>query len=178
MFLIVGLGNPGSKYEFTRHNIGFLCVDFLAEKLGFPVFKEKGKSLFSKGQINGEDVILLKPQTFMNLSGQSVLSISSFFKIPTENIIVIQDEIDLPFASVKVKFAGGHAGHNGLRSIDLAIGKDYHRIRCGVDHPKNTDITEKDVADYVLEKFNKEEIKNLQKIYDKSLIEVGKIIGK
>jgi PTH1 family peptidyl-tRNA hydrolase len=152
MQLIVGLGNHGKKYEKNRHNVGFMAVDLIAENYDFPPFKEKFKGLVSKGEINGQEVILLKPQTYMNLSGESVQPAAAFYKITPDNITVIHDDIDLPLGKVKIKIGGGNAGHNGLKSIDQKIGSNYRRIRIGVGRPQY------DVSSYVLSDFAKEEI--------------------
>ncbi len=162
MFLIVGLGNPGLAYAYTRHNVGFLFVDHFAYDLGFPEFKPKFSSLYSEKTIDSEKFILQKPQTFMNNSGNAVISMASFYKIPPENIFVIHDDIELAPGDLKIKFAGGHGGHNGLRDIDRAIGKNYWRVRIGVGRP----LLKEEVSNYVLSGFYEEEItKVLPKIF-------------
>ena len=153
MFLIVGLGNPGAKYEDTRHNAGFLCVDELHKAYNFPPFVEKYKAHFSKGKIDGHDVCLLKPQTFMNLSGKSVAAFLQFFKLPLENVFVIHDDLDLDPGRLRVKHGGGHGGHNGLKSLDACIGKNYGRIRLGIGRSP----FKGDTSNYVLGTFSKEE---------------------
>ena len=136
MFLIVGLGNPGSKYEETRHNIGFKAVDEIVRRFSFSPWVEKFSGVISKGAIDGEKIILLKPQTFMNLSGQSVQLAAHFFKIDPKNIIVIHDELDLPPLKTRIKLGGGNGGHNGLKSIQQCMGTaDFIRVRLGVGHP-------------------------------------------
>lgn len=136
MFLFVGLGNVGSEYERQRHNIGFMAVDEIADKHGFSSWKTKGKGLVSEGRFGSQKIILLKPQTFMNLSGESVQPLAAFYKIPPENIFVFHDELDLAEGQIKVKKGGGTAGHNGLKSISGRLGTDaYYRIRMGIGHP-------------------------------------------
>ena len=154
MRLIVGLGNPGLRYAKNRHNIGFVAIDAIAQRYGFPSFRERFKGELSEGLIGGEKRLLLKPQTFMNASGESVLAAASFYKIPPSEIIVIHDEIDLRPGKLRVKRGGGAAGHNGLRSIDALLGQDYWRMRIGVGHPGVKEL----VQPYVLQNFSAEEI--------------------
>jgi PTH1 family peptidyl-tRNA hydrolase len=135
MRLVVGLGNPGSRYARNRHNVGFMAVDAIARRHGSPGFRSRFKGELAEGPIGGERVLLLKPQTFMNLSGESVGEAARFFKILPSEIIVIHDEIDLRPGKLRVKLGGGSAGHNGLRSIDGLLGPDYWRVRIGVGHP-------------------------------------------
>ncbi|MBL0318886.1 MAG: aminoacyl-tRNA hydrolase [Alphaproteobacteria bacterium] len=151
--LIVGLGNPGKQYESTRHNVGFMVMDRVASEYGFPAFKEKFQGLFSEGMVAGQKVYLLKPLTFMNLSGQSVRSCCQFFRIPTEKLVVVHDDLDLTCGKIRVKNGGGNGGHNGLKSIDSCLDVNYTRIRFGIDHPGHA----QDVAHYVLSSFSKEE---------------------
>lgn len=161
MFLIIGLGNPGRQYIKTRHNVGFMASDVISSRYNMP-FSEKAKfkAEIAEGQIAGTKVILCKPQTYMNLSGQAVQPLASFHKIPPENIIVLHDEIDLEFARIKYKFDGGNAGHNGLKSLDQYLStKAYHRIRIGVGRPENPHIS---VADYVLQNFASSELSEIE----------------
>ncbi len=151
MKLIVGLGNPGAKYARNRHNIGFMALDRIAEDYGFSPWKTKHQGLVSEGRFGSERAVLLKPETFMNLSGQSVQAAMRFYKIDPADVIVLHDEIDLAPAKVKCKTGGGHAGHNGLRSIHAHIGPDYDRVRLGVGHPGHKDA----VPGYVLRDFAK-----------------------
>ena len=151
MKLIVGLGNPGAKYARNRHNIGFMALDRIAEDYGFSPWKTKHQGLVSEGRFGSERTVLLKPETFMNLSGQSVQAAMRFYKIDPADVIVLHDEIDLAPAKVKCKTGGGHAGHNGLRSIHAHIGPDYDRVRLGVGHPGHKDA----VPGYVLRDFAK-----------------------
>ncbi len=161
MILIVGLGNPGLQYAHTRHNVGFLCADVIAYHLGFPEFRSKFSSLISERSLDNEKIVIQKPQTFMNLSGNAVKEIVSFYKIPSDSVFVIHDDIDLRPSEVRVKFAGSSGGHNGLRNIDSAIGKDYWRIRIGIGRPMEKIA----VADYVLSKFFNDELQNLQHLF-------------
>ena len=151
MRLLVGLGNPGPQYAATRHNIGFMAADRIADAHGFPPFRSKFNGLLSEGSLRGSKCLLLKPQTFMNLSGQSVAECAKFFKISVNDIMVFHDELDLPPGKLKVKRGGGHAGHNGLRSIQSHLGPDFHRIRLGIGHPGHKDA----VSPYVLGNFAK-----------------------
>jgi len=155
MTLFVGLGNPGSKYERTRHNIGFRVIDRLVNELGA---RNISKNAFEGILYRTANTFFLKPTTFMNLSGKSVEAVKQFFKIEREAIIVIHDDIDLPFGAVRFKKGGGHGGHNGLRSIDAHIGKEYIRVRVGVGKPEH----KSQVADYVLHPFTEEEEASLE----------------
>lgn len=151
MKLIVGLGNPGSKYARNRHNIGFMAVDRIAGDHGFGPWKAKFQGEITEGRLGGDKAILLKPATFMNLSGQSVGEAMRFYKLEPADVIVFHDELDLAPAKVRVKQGGGHAGHNGLRSIHQHIGEAYARVRLGIGHPGHKDA----VAGYVLHDFPK-----------------------
>ncbi len=154
MYLIVGLGNPGKEYSKNRHNIGFMTVDEIARDNHFPAFKSKFQGAYSEGRIANQKVMLLKPQTYMNESGQSVGKVAKFYKIPPSNIIVMYDELDIPFKRVKIKQGGGSGGHNGIKSIDAHLGnKDYWRVRMGIDHPGDKNR----VSGYVLSDFSKAE---------------------
>lgn len=153
MKLIVGLGNPGPKYAGHRHNIGFMAVDGIAADHGFAAWKDKHQGSISEGRFGSDRAILLKPATFMNNSGQSVQAALRFYKLTPQDVIVLHDEIDLAPGKVKYKIGGGHAGHNGLRSIHAHIGPDYARVRLGVGHPGHKDR----VPSYVLHDFSKSE---------------------
>ncbi|MBQ8871073.1 MAG: aminoacyl-tRNA hydrolase [Alphaproteobacteria bacterium] len=159
MFLVVGLGNPGSEYANTRHNVGFMAADAIYSRYNFESFKNKFDGEVSMGQIAGEKVLLLKPHTYMNLSGNSVVKAALFYKILPENIIVIHDDMDLKIGQLKAKIGGGSGGHNGLKSIDSHITPNYNRIRIGVGHPQNKGA---DVVNYVLGSFAKEDKKVLE----------------
>ena len=163
MYLLVGLGNPGTKYYYNRHNIGYMVIDHLAKNYELPNFKKKTKSSFSVGLIESYKVILLKPTTYMNLSGESVLEIKSFYNIDIDNVFVFHDEIDLKLGEIKVKKGGGHNGHNGLKSIDNLIGRSYYRIRMGVDRPFVDRIENKShiVSKWVLTDFTEIEKENI-----------------
>ena len=151
MKLIVGLGNPGAKYARNRHNIGFMALDLIAAYHGFSGWKSKHQGSVNEGRLGSERITLLKPETFMNNSGQSVQAAMRFHKIEAADVIVFHDEIDLAPGKVKVKVGGGHAGHNGLRSLHAHIGPDYTRVRIGVGHPGHKDA----VPGYVLRDFPK-----------------------
>jgi PTH1 family peptidyl-tRNA hydrolase len=154
MRLLVGLGNPGSRYARNRHNIGFMAVDAIVRRNGWPGFRSRFKGEFGEAVIGGERVLLLKPQTFMNASGEAVGEAARFYKISPCDVIVIHDEIDLRPGKLRVKRGGGSAGHNGLRSIDAALGPDYWRVRVGVGHPGVKEL----VQPYVLQNFPTEEL--------------------
>ena len=139
MHLIVGLGNPGDKYSRNRHNIGFIAVEEIARRHSFPPFREKFKGLVAEGSIAGEKVLILKPQTWMNSSGESVEAALQFYKLTPADVTVIYDELDLVPGKARIKRGGGNGGHNGLRSIDPRIGADYRRIRLGIGHPGHKD---------------------------------------
>lgn len=155
MHLIVGLGNPGMKYALTRHNIGFLALDALAKSLGASLQREEHKALTVKFKLDGHDVILAKPQTFMNLSGESVVGLMQFYKIEPANLLVVHDDIDQPFSYIKLQKNRGPGGHNGIKSITELLGhQDYARLKLGVGRPANPHIP---VVDYVLQNFDKSE---------------------
>jgi PTH1 family peptidyl-tRNA hydrolase len=154
MHLIVGLGNPGDKYSRNRHNIGFLAVEEITRRNGFPPFREKFKGLLAEGSIGGERVLILKPQTYMNASGESVEAAAQFYKLTAADITVIYDELDLIPGKARIKRGGGNGGHNGLRSIDPRIGTDYRRIRLGIGHPGHKDA----VMPWVLGDFAKSDL--------------------
>jgi len=149
MRLFVGLGNPGAKYAGNRHNIGFMAVDRIAADHGFAPWRERFQGLVSEGRLGAEKVVLLKPATFMNLSGQSVGEAMRFHKLQPADVVVFHDELDLAPGKVRVKAGGGHAGHNGLRSLHQHIGEAYQRVRLGIGHPGHKDR----VAGYVLSDF-------------------------
>lgn len=153
MQLFVGLGNPGAQYAHTRHNIGFMAVDRIAADHGFGPWKAKFQGQIAEGRLGGDKVMLLKPDTFMNLSGQSVGEAMRFYKLTPADVTVFHDELDLAPGKLKLKQGGGHAGHNGLRSIHAHIGEDYRRVRLGIGHPGRKEA----VAGYVLHDFAKAE---------------------
>ena len=185
MFLIVGLGNPGVEYANTKHNVGFMAVDSIAEDYNFSNARNKFDGLISEGNITGIKCYILKPQTYMNLSGNSVVKAASFYKIPPERIIVIHDDMDLPISKMKAKIGGGTGGHNGLKSIDAAIGPNYQRIRIGIGHPKDKGG---EVVNHVLSKFSKQDkeildknisfvTKNISILLNKNINEFSTLIG-
>lgn len=151
MFLIVGLGNPGAQYALNRHNIGFMAVDEIHRRHGFSDYRAKFHGMVADGSIDGIKTLLLKPTTFMNDSGRCVREACQFYKIPVEDVIVIYDELDLAAGKVKVKKGGGSGGHNGIKSLDAHIGKDYRRVRLGIGHPGDKNR----VSNYVLGDFAK-----------------------
>ncbi|MEL6219195.1 MAG: aminoacyl-tRNA hydrolase [Pseudomonadota bacterium] len=149
MQLLVGLGNPGAKYAGTRHNIGFMALDAIASEQGFGPWRSKFQAEIAEGRIAGEKILLVKPQTFMNESGRAVGEAARFHKVAPTDVIVFHDELDLAPGKIRVKEGGGHAGHNGLRSIHAHIGADYHRVRMGIGHPGDKSR----VSGYVLHDF-------------------------
>ena len=162
MKVVIGLGNPGKKYEKTRHNIGFIAVDNLRKKMNISDEREKFRALVSEKNIDGEKVIFLKPQTFMNLSGNSVIEIVNFYKLdPKKDIIVIYDDMDLSFGDIRIREKGSSGGHNGIKSIISHIGEEFIRIKCGIG------AKEKDAVEHVLGEFNQTEQKDLDEILEK-----------
>lgn len=181
MHLVVGLGNPGKKYEKNRHNVGFMVVEHLARTHGMPDFKEKFSGVWTKGDVSvGSSrfpVAVLKPGTFMNLSGDSVQPAAAFLKVAPPSIIVVHDELDLPWRDVKLKLGGGHAGHNGLRSlIDRLGAPDFVRVRVGVGRPPAG--FKGDVADYVLQNFDSMETAELPEVIDRACACVEAVVAK
>ena len=173
MFLFCGLGNPGRDYANTRHNIGFMLADNIIDHYELvEVKKDKAKQLFS-GNINGYKVYVLKPLTFMNLSGKTLLDIMNFYKISKNNTFVIHDDLDLELAKTKIKKGGGSGGHNGLASIDEYLGKEYNRIRIGINHPGQKDL----VSNYVLDNFPKEEIDIILKKIKKITVNIDLVFN-
>jgi peptidyl-tRNA hydrolase, PTH1 family len=177
MYLAVGLGNPGSKYQGNRHNVGFMVVDHLASEHRFPEWREKFSGMWTKGSIEGEDVVLLKPMTYMNESGRSVQPAVAFFHVDAKSqLCVLHDELDLAFADVRIKIGGGHAGHNGLRSIMGVLGGDFARVRIGIGRPPPE--FRGDVADFVLQGFDPVEAATLGDVIGKSADATLKWIAK
>lgn len=161
--LIVGLGNPGNEYAKTRHNVGFMAIDFFAPNDA--TWKKEKNALTTRVEIDGKNIILAKPQTYMNNSGDAVGPLMAFYKIPLENIIVIHDDMDLKLGTMREKVGGSSAGHNGIKSIDNAIGNEYKRIRIGIGHPKDFDSPLNPV-DWVLGKFNDEQLKQIESVIE------------
>ena len=151
MLLFVGLGNPGAKYAHNRHNIGFMAVDEIARRHGFPPWRRRFQGETTEGSLDGERVVLLRPMTFMNESGRAVQDAANFFKLGESEITVFQDELELPQAKVRVKVGGGIAGHNGLRSISAHVSNEYRRVRLGIGHPGVKEL----VHSHVLSDFAK-----------------------
>lgn len=162
MYLIAGLGNPTREYEKTRHNVGFEAIDILADKAGTTVTERKHKALYGKGFLGGQKVILAKPQTYMNLSGESIREIADFYKIEPENIIILCDDINLPEGRLRIRLKGSAGGHNGLKNIISHLGtQEFPRIRIGVgEKPRGMDL-----ADYVLGRFPKEQQALMEEAY-------------
>jgi PTH1 family peptidyl-tRNA hydrolase len=155
MYVLVGLGNPGGKYVLNRHNIGFMAIDAIASTYQFSPFKMKYSAMVSEGTIGEHKVLLCKPLTYMNLSGQPVGDVIRFYKISPDHVYVIHDDLDLEPGQIKVKMGGGNGGHNGLKSLDQHIGKDYWRVRLGIGHPGRPSSGEDMVTNYVLGNFAK-----------------------
>ncbi len=162
MLIIAGLGNPGSKYAGNRHNIGFMAVDAIHRRHGFSPWSKKFKAEISEGELGGEKVLLVKPQTFMNLSGEAVGEALRFFKLEPANLVAIYDELDLPPAKARIKTGGGHGGHNGIKSLDAHCGKEYRRLRLGIGHPGNKE----QVQAHVLGDFAKADRNWLEPLLD------------
>ena len=165
MKLIVGLGNPTGKYDKTRHNVGFEVIDYLVNQYGIALDTLKHKGMYGKGIIEGKSVILLKPMTFMNLSGESVSGVANYYKIPAEDIIVIYDDINLDVGRIRIRKKGSAGGHNGIKNIIAHLGtQEFPRVRIGVGmKPGNMDL-----ADYVLSRFSKDEEPLLQSGYERA----------
>ncbi len=163
MFLIAGLGNIGEKYSLTRHNVGFMVVDWATKTQQHT--SAISKAHFNADVIKSDQILFAKPTTYMNNSGIAIRAIKEYYKIENKNIIVVHDDLDLPFGCVRFKIGGGHGGHNGLRSIDAHIGNNYIRVRIGIGKP----ATKEDVANYVLSNFSKEELKQLEDIITHTL---------
>ena len=159
MFLIVGLGNPGSQYEDTRHNIGFKVVDNIAKEYNIEINRQKFKGMCGEGFINGEKVILLKPLTYMNLSGESIRELANFYKLEDDEIIVVYDDISLDIGRLRIREKGSAGGHNGIKSIIQNLGGDkFPRVKVGVGQPKDN------LVNHVLGKFSKEDREHIEKV--------------
>lgn len=174
MYLIAGLGNPGREYAGTRHNVGFEVVDALCAKYDIKLNKEKFRAVFGDGRIGGEKVIVAKPQTYMNLSGESIREIADWYKIDNEHIIIIYDDISLPVGKLRIREKGSAGGHNGIKNIIYQLNTDvFPRIKVGTGMPRNPDY---DIKDYVLGHFSKEEIDILIKSAVRAVYAVEEII--
>lgn len=169
MLMFVGLGNPGPKYQLNRHNIGFMCIDAFAQSESLS-FKNEHKAEVCRTQVRTqeghEDLLLVKPQTFMNLSGEAVLALQSYYKIPKEKLLVLHDEVDLPYSQIRLQFNRGHGGNNGIRNIHSLIGPEYARLRLGVGRPT---VPQMDVAAYVLQNFSNEEMESMGQFLSKGI---------
>jgi len=173
MLLIAGLGNPGPKYENNRHNVGFMAADAIARRHSFSPWSKKFHGLIAEGRIGGEKVLIVKPQTFMNLSGQSVGEAMRFHKLALSDLIVLYDELDLAPAKVRVKTGGGAGGHNGIRSIDAHCGKEYRRVRIGIGHPGIKEM----VTHHVLGDFAKADREWLDPLIDAIADNADKLVS-
>ena len=161
----MGLGNPGSKYTSTRHNIGFRVIDRLADMHGMSITRSRFNALYDKGRVKGQELILVKPQSFMNLSGNPVRALAEYFDVEPPEILVIYDDIDLEFGRIKIVSKGGHGGHNGVRSlIDTLKDRSFARLRLGVGRPD----PRIDVSNWVLGKFSAEEVRDLDQFLDRA----------
>ncbi|MGL4912997.1 MAG: aminoacyl-tRNA hydrolase [Romboutsia sp.] len=173
MYVIVGLGNPGKQYDKTRHNVGFDVIDILAKEYDISVTKIKHKALIGEGRIGSEKVLLVKPQTYMNLSGETLIDIYQYYKVDMDNIIVIYDDIDLDVGKIRIRKKGSGGTHNGMRSIVKCLGStDFPRVRVGVSKPRQG----QDLADFVLSRFRKEEAIDLEIGLEKAYRAVDSII--
>lgn len=174
-FVVAGLGNPGRQYADTKHNVGFQVIDKLAEKYGISVEKEKQKALIGDGMIQDRRVLLVKPQTFMNLSGESIREIVNFYKIPQENFVVIYDDTSMPAGQIRLREKGSHGGHNGIRNIIQQMGTDvFNRVKVGIGEKPNG----WDLADYVLAKFPEEDLPLMEEGMDQAVKAVELILSR
>lgn len=173
--LIVGLGNPGKKYEQNRHNIGFMIVDRFAKHHGIKLCIKKKKAVFGRGKCNGEDVVILKPQTFMNLSGEAVLYLASFLKIKTIDIVVVADDTELPLGKIRVRQRGGSGGHNGIKSLIYSLkSENFPRVKFGIGRPPANSKIE--LYDYVLDDFSSNEKETLENELNNAVEALGVVI--
>lgn len=172
-WLVAGLGNPGPEYAGNRHNIGFMVAELLAERISGRFKAHKSRAQVVEGRIGGQRVVLAKPMTFMNLSGGTVTALRDFYKVPVGNIIAVHDELDIDYATLRLKKGGGDNGHNGLKSITKALGPDYLRVRCGIGRPPGR----MDVAAFVLKDFSSAERKELDWFVDRSADAVEALIS-
>src|SRR3954452_16050028 len=173
-WLIVGLGNPGPQYSGNRHNAGFFVVDLMASRMGAKFKAHKGRADLVEGRLEGERVLLAKPKAYMNISGGPVASIRDFFKVPLDRIIVVHDELDIPYGTLRLKLGGGDNGHNGLKSLRSSLGSgEFYRVRFGVGRPPGR----MDPAAFVLRDFNAAERKDLDFLVDRAADAVGSLIS-
>ena len=172
MYLIAGLGNPTREYEKTRHNVGFEAIDILADKAGTTVTEKKHKALYGKGYIGGQKVILAKPQTYMNLSGESIREIADFYKIEPENIIILCDDINLSEGQLRIRLKGSAGGHNGIKRIIAHLGSEFMRVKMGVgEKPAHYDL-----ADYVLGHFQKADRELVEEAMDRAVEAIAMMV--
>lgn len=173
-YLIAGLGNPGPKYEYTRHNAGFLCIDLLAQQLGAKIDRIKFKSIVADVAIEGRRCLLMKPQTFMNNSGEAVRDAANFYKIPPEHVIILFDDISLPPGKLRIRRKGSDGGHNGIKSIIYLLNSDqFPRVKLGVGAKPHPDY---DLADWVLSPFQKDELPRMKEAMEKACEAVRLIV--
>lgn len=173
-WLVAGLGNPGPQYAGNRHNAGFMVADVLAERAGTRFRRDRSRAQVAEGRLAGAPVTLAKPMTFMNLSGRPVAALRAFYKLPPDQIVVIHDELDIPFASIRLKQDGGDNGHNGLRSVSAALGtRDYYRVRLGIGRPTG----QMDAADFVLRDFSAAERAELPAFLGQAADAVETLLG-
>jgi peptidyl-tRNA hydrolase, PTH1 family len=172
MLIIAGLGNPGAKYAGNRHNVGFMAVDAIQRRASFSPWSKKFKAEISEGEIDGEKVLLMKPQTFMNLSGESVGEAMRFYKLAPKDILAIYDELDLAPGRTRIKTGGGHGGHNGIKSLDAHCGKEYRRLRIGIGHPGSKE----QVQNHVLGDFAKSDRVWLEPLMDAIADNAGMLV--
>ncbi|MFE1318909.1 aminoacyl-tRNA hydrolase [Kitasatospora phosalacinea] len=163
-WLVVGLGNPGKEYARNRHNIGFMVVELLAQRIGARFKAHKSRAQVAEGRLAGKRVVLAEPMSFMNLSGGPVTALRDFYKVPTSAVVAVHDELDLDYTALRLKTGGGDNGHNGLKSITKSLGPDYHRVRCGIGRPPGR----MEVADFVLKDFSSTERKDLDWFVDRA----------
>jgi peptidyl-tRNA hydrolase, PTH1 family len=164
-WLLAGLGNPGPQYAGNRHNVGFMVADVLAARVGSGFRRDRSRAQAASGRLNGVPVIIAKPMSFMNLSGQPLSAVAGFYKIPPARLVVIHDELDLPFGTIRLKVGGGDGGHNGLRSVTRTLAaKEYYRVRVGIGRPPGR----QDPADYVLRDFSTAERKELPLVLERA----------
>lgn len=174
MYIIVGLGNPGEKYEHTRHNAGFEVIDILADRIGIHVEEKKHKGLCGRGLLEGQKVVLVKPQTFMNLSGECVRAVSDFYKVSEDQIIIVYDDISLDPGRLRVRGKGSAGGHNGIKNIIAHLGtQEFPRVKVGIgEKPKGMDL-----ADYVLSRFSKGEWEQMEEAFKEAAEAVAVMVG-
>ncbi|GAA1411122.1 aminoacyl-tRNA hydrolase [Kitasatospora putterlickiae] len=163
-WLVAGLGNPGDQYARNRHNIGFMVVELLAQRMGAKFKAHKSRAQVAEGRLAGRRVVLAKPMTFMNLSGGPVTALRDFYKVPVSALVAVHDELDIDYSALRLKLGGGDNGHNGLKSITKSLGPEYHRVRCGIGRPPGR----MEVADFVLKDFSATERKDLEWFVDRS----------